>query len=118
VQPPHLPLLDAAGRAGARPSGRSGTGRGRDALSPTALDLGCSDGTLVVAEYGNNRVQRFARDGASLGTWGKAGRKPGQLAYPWAVEVGPNGQMYVLDSGNNRVQIVDPTAANTWQRSE
>jgi DNA-binding beta-propeller fold protein YncE len=66
----------------------------------------CPDGTLLVAEFGNNRIQRFDRTGRSLNIWAEAGRQPGQLAYPWGVAVGKDQRVYVLDSGNNRVQVV------------
>jgi DNA-binding beta-propeller fold protein YncE len=69
---------------------------------PYGLSL-VGDGTALVAEFGNNRVQRIDLDsGASLGTYGRAGREPGRLATPWAVTA--MGQTaFVLDSGNNRV---------------
>jgi DNA-binding beta-propeller fold protein YncE len=72
---------------------------------PYGLDW-LPDGTLVVAEYGNNRLQRFDRRGRSLGTWGRAGRRVGELAYPWTVVTGPQDRLFVLDSGNNRVQVL------------
>ena len=76
-----------------------------------------SDGTLVVSEYGNNRVQRFdPRNGESLGVWGAAGRRPGQLAYPWALAVGEEDHVLVIDSGNNRVQVIDGASRGTWSR--
>ena len=70
----------------------------------------------MVCEFGNNRVQRFTRDGTSLGIWGAAGRRPGQLAYPWEVVADPEGRVYVIDSGNNRVQVLAGTTAGTWAR--
>ena len=81
---------------------------------PYGLDM-LSDGTLVVTEYGNNRVQRFDADGRSLGTWGVAGRAPGALAYPWAAVVGEDDRIIIIDSGNNRVQVIDGLARGTWQ---
>lgn len=61
------------------------------------------DGTGMVAEFGNNRVQRIGlQDGRSLGVWGKPGRGVGELATPWAVVAGDK-LTYVLDSGNHRV---------------
>jgi DNA-binding beta-propeller fold protein YncE len=74
-----------------------------------------SDGTLVVAEYGNNRVQRFDRNGRSLGIWGGPGRCPGQLAYPWAVAVDPNDRLIIVDSGNNRIQVLAALKPATWR---
>ena len=63
-----------------------------------------SGGNLVVAEYGNNRVQVFDPAGRSVAVLGEAGRDMGQLAYPWAVAIGGDGILYVVDSGNNRIQ--------------
>jgi len=61
------------------------------------------DGTALVAELGNNRVQRIELgSGEGLGTWGRPGRKDGELASPWAVAV-IGHTAYVLDSGNNRL---------------
>ena len=38
---------------------------------------------------------------------GNAGSGEGQLSSPRAVAVGPNGLLYVADSGNNRIQVLD-----------
>jgi len=62
------------------------------------------DGTLLVCEYGNNRLQRFSRAGRSLGIWGSAGRGVGELAAPWGVDVAADGVIYVVDAQNNRIQ--------------
>ena len=64
-----------------------------------------SDGTLLVVEYGNNRVQRLdARTGESRGIWGGTGTGPGKLRYPWGLDAGER-TMVVLDSGNSRVLV-------------
>lgn len=61
------------------------------------------DGTALVAEFGNNRVQHVdLKTGAGLGSFGGAGRLPGQLINPWAVTVAGD-EVFVLDSQNNRV---------------
>jgi len=70
-----------------------------------ALD---SRGRLVVAEFGNNRVQQLDRQtGHGLAAWGSAGRAPGQLAYPWAVAVDKRNRVVAVDSGNNRLQVFE-----------
>ncbi|MAH66761.1 MAG: hypothetical protein CMJ27_10310, partial [Phycisphaerae bacterium] len=85
--------------------GGAGDGRGRLAY-PYGITLD-GDRSLLVAEYGNNRVQRLDRiDGECLGVWGGAGIEPGRLRYPWGVDAG-GGLMAVLDSGNDRVQVGD-----------
>jgi DNA-binding beta-propeller fold protein YncE len=65
------------------------------------------DDTLLVCEFGNNRIQRFDRSGRSLGMYGRVGRGKGELQYPWAVAA-TDDRIFVLDSGNNRVQVIEP----------
>jgi DNA-binding beta-propeller fold protein YncE len=62
------------------------------------------DGTLLVCEYGNHRIQRFSREGKSLEIWGGYGKEPGQLLHPWGVAVDSKRRLHVLDSENNRIQ--------------
>jgi DNA-binding beta-propeller fold protein YncE len=61
------------------------------------------DGTLLVCEFGNNRLQRFSLEGESLGIYGRLGFDQGELQYPWGVD-GTDEHIFVVDSGNNRVQ--------------
>lgn len=68
-----------------------------------------ADGSAVVSEFGGGRAQRVDPDsGECLGVYGSPGRDRGRFAYPWAVAAGAvdgGAQwVYVLDSGNGRVQ--------------
>ncbi|MGF1632513.1 MAG: hypothetical protein ACFCVE_01580 [Phycisphaerae bacterium] len=68
---------------------------------------GTPAGTLLVTEFGNNRIQEIdPQTGGSLGAWGSAGSGAGQLRYPWATAVDAAGRAVVVDSGNNRLQVV------------
>ncbi|MHC5029045.1 MAG: SMP-30/gluconolactonase/LRE family protein, partial [Planctomycetota bacterium] len=84
--------------------GESGRGAGQ-LLYPYDLTM-LDDGTLLVCEFGNNRVQRFTQSGEALGQYGGNGRQEGQLMYPWGVDR-TEDSIFILDSGNHRVQIVD-----------
>lgn len=64
------------------------------------------DGSIVVCEYGNQRLQRFTEDGVCLGVWGSPGHEPGQLYQPWGIVIDSSGRVHVLDSNNHRVQRV------------
>jgi len=88
---------------------REGTEQaGRFRVPYGLADLG--DGTVLVAEFGNNRVQRVdVLTGESLGIWGHAGREEGELASPWGVAV-MGKRAFVLDSGNNRVMAFEAPA--------
>ncbi len=68
-------------------------------------DLG--DGTVMVAEYGNCRLQRVdVETGESLGIFGERGRGASQLSTPWAITL-MKDKVYVLDSGNSRIVVID-----------
>jgi ABC-type Fe3+ transport system permease subunit/DNA-binding beta-propeller fold protein YncE len=66
------------------------------------------DDMLVVAEFGNNRLQKIDPiTGRSFGTWGEFGSRSGQFRYAWAVaHDGVRDRLLVADGGNNRVQAV------------
>jgi DNA-binding beta-propeller fold protein YncE len=72
---------------------------------PTNLAV-APDNTLYVTDgYGNARVHHFAADGRLLQSWGEPGSGPGQFNLPHGVAVDRNGQVYVADRENSRIQI-------------
>ena len=73
-------------------------------LSPSPSgDLYASDG------YRNCRVHRFAADGQLIASWGRPGGDgPGAFFSPHCLWVDSEGQIYVCDRKNNRIQIFDP----------
>lgn len=78
-------------------------GRGRGNLSyPYGLVLN-PDGSYLVSEFGNSRVQHLARDGTSLGLFGITGSGPGELQTPWGLAAADR-RLLVVDSRNDRVQ--------------
>lgn len=52
----------------------------------------------------NNRVQQFTADGQYLTGFGGEGSGPGQFLIPHGIAIDRRGDMYVVDSGNHRVQ--------------
>jgi hypothetical protein len=60
----------------------------------------------VVSEFGASRLRMIELDsGDTVGFLGGPGRLVGQLATPWASLV-VGDELMVLDSGNDRVQVV------------
>ncbi len=66
-----------------------------------------SEGNLVVADCGNNRVQvlRYS-DGAHVRTIGSLGVGAGQFLRPSGVAFDAAGHIVVVDSGHDRVQVL------------
>lgn len=60
-----------------------------------------SNGSVYVADEGNNRIQKFDSNGKFITTWSSAGFQPSTIAVDSA------GYVFVVDYGNNRVQEFD-----------
>jgi len=63
-----------------------------------------ADGTPLVADTGNNRVQRFNSQGGFIGQFGNFGWSDGFLNAPVGLALGPDNTVYITDMGNNRIQ--------------
>ena len=67
-----------------------------------ALD---ADGNVYVADFGNDRIQKFGPDFTFLKEWGARGDLPSHFKQPGDVAVGPDGLVYVADTWNQRIQV-------------
>ncbi|MDK8462327.1 NHL repeat-containing protein [Marinobacter sp. SS13-12] len=71
---------------------------------------------LYVPEYMNDRIQVFSLAGESLAVIGSPGEEPGQFDAPGGVAVAENGDLFVADFYNHRVQHLraDGTFVKQW----
>jgi DNA-binding beta-propeller fold protein YncE len=94
--------------------GSVGTGPGGLAVDKT--------GNIYVADTWNHRIQKFDSEGHFLKTWGSfisladpalanAPDKDSRFYGPRGVAIGPDGNVYVTDTGNKRVLIFSPDGA-------
>ena len=81
---------------------------------PTAWGIGVGpDGSVYVADTWKHQVVQYAPDGRRVRSWGVYGNpddKTGELTNfygPRDVAVGPDGNVYVTDTGNSRIVIFD-----------
>jgi hypothetical protein len=66
------------------------------------------DGNIFVSDgYGNSRVVKYDKGGRFIKSVGSRGSAPGQLNTPHTIAVDAQGNVYVGDRGNARVQVFD-----------
>ena len=63
---------------------------------------------VYVADSGSNRISVFTLEGQLIRTIGSRGSGPGQFNWPTAVAISPDGDMYIADNNNHRVQVLSP----------
>jgi NHL repeat-containing protein len=63
--------------------------------------------TYISDGYVNSRIAKVDKDGNWLKSWGEPGNKPGQFDTPHSIAVDAQGQVYVADRGNHRIQVFD-----------
>jgi peptidylamidoglycolate lyase len=84
------------------------------------------DGSFYVSDgYGNSRVLKFSKDGSFLFEWGtngpdyklNRGNKEGEFNTPHGIDLDKNGNVYVADRENNRIQKFDAKGnfIKVWQ---
>jgi sugar lactone lactonase YvrE len=61
--------------------------------------------TYISDGYINSRVAKIGKDGSWLKSWGEPGDKPGQFNTPHSIAVDAQGDVYVADRGNHRIQV-------------
>src|SRR5215470_1239262 len=67
-----------------------------------------SAGNIFVADgIGNARVAKFNNKGVFVKSWGSKGNGPGQFDTVRAIAVDAQGNVYVADSTNKRIQVFD-----------
>jgi DNA-binding beta-propeller fold protein YncE len=74
-----------------------------DVTWDAADDIYISDG------YINSRVAKADRNGKWLMSWGSPGSGPGQFNTPHSIAADAQGNIYVADRGNRRIQVFDGT---------
>jgi DNA-binding beta-propeller fold protein YncE len=116
------PVPEPAGLADLIPAesltiiGGPGTGSGQFSQpADVAVD---AEGNLYVVDTLNHRVQKFTPEGG-VTMFGEVGSDPGQFANPrsrdyevddgpWGIGIGADGNVYVADTWNHRVQKFGP----------
>jgi DNA-binding beta-propeller fold protein YncE len=65
-------------------------------------------GNIYVADgFGNSRIAKFDKNGKFIKSWGSTGLATGQFRTAHGIAVDAEGNVYVADSGNRRIQVFD-----------
>ena len=73
-----------------------------------------SDGSIYLADSRNHRIVHLNTHGLYLNAWGNYGNvmdgetPGGRFNEPWGIAVGPDGNVYVADTWNHRIQVFSP----------
>lgn len=82
------------------------------------MNLTIAHNTLYVADYWNDHIAVFALDGTPTKTIGHSGSGPGEFDSPGGVAIAPNGDLFVADFYNQRVQQLRPDGRSVRQWGE
>ena len=90
-----------------RSLGSKGSGQG-EFIGPRGVAVD-NDGNILVVDTKNNRIQKFTADGKFITAVGSVGIKELEFDYPTGIAINPiNKRIYVSESINKRVQILNP----------
>ena len=99
---------EGGGGAGGGQAAPVGAGvRGDNFNRPTDVAWDAAGNIFVADGYGNSRVAKFDRNGKFLLSWGSRGTGPGQFNIAHTMAIDAQGNVYVGDRGNRRIQVFD-----------
>ncbi|MDH3254409.1 MAG: 6-bladed beta-propeller [Acidobacteriota bacterium] len=84
-------------------------GQDGELVSPTDVAVSPDGTKLYVADARAHRVAIFDRTSRKLlTTFGSQGNREGEFAFPTSLGFGPDGDLFVLDQLNARIQVLSP----------
>jgi len=74
---------------------------------PTDVAWDPAGNAYISDGYVNSRIAKVDRNGNWLKSWGERGDKPGEFNTPHSIAADAQGNIYVGDRGNGRIQVFD-----------
>lgn len=94
-----------------RAAGTKGTGEGQFGKGPAGITASPDGSQVSVLDPGNGRIETFNAEGHYSGQSGSEGTGGLQFKSPTGVASDALGDVYVMDSGNSRVQELRPATS-------
>lgn len=106
------------GRGGREGGPGPGAGTPGDLFNqPTDVAWDAAGNIFVADGYGNSRVAKYDKNGRFIKSWGSKGSDPGKFDVPDSLAVDSQGNLYVAERGNKRIQVFDDDGAYKSQIS-
>jgi DNA-binding beta-propeller fold protein YncE len=74
---------------------------------PTDVGWDAQDNIYISDGYVNSRIAKIDKNGDWVKSWGSYGNQIGQFRTPHNMQVDRDGNVYVADRGNGRIQVFD-----------
>ena len=74
---------------------------------PTDVAFDAAGNIFVSDGYINSRIAKFDKNGKFIKSWGSTGKAPGQMDYPHGLATDSQGNVYLADRRNGRIQVFD-----------
>jgi len=74
---------------------------------PTDVAWDTEDNIFISDGYVNSRVAKYDKHGNWITSWGSYGSEPGQFNLPHSMQADRDGNIYVADRTNRRIQVFD-----------
>ena len=85
--------------------------------NPSDIAMDSGNEWLYTLDAVNHRVNRFAKNGTLLNSWGSKGARDGQFREPSSIALNvTDAWVYVADAGNHRIQRFNSKGGHlgTW----
>jgi iron(III) transport system ATP-binding protein len=83
---------------------------------PRDVIIDTSDGSFIIANFGNHNLLKVSSEGEVVGAFGERGDGDGEVTEPSALAVLPGGGLLVRECEGRRFQVFHPTAPGAFSR--